>query len=221
MTRRRRRRAPAAPAASPQRADEETSGSRPEHPPGDRETRQSPKEYLNLPYQIALRADERNGGWTALVEELPGCEARGDNPEQAARHLRAAMERWISRALERGESIPEPRSLSGHSGRLLLRMPQSLHAQLAHAAEGEGISLNQFITTALASAVGWRDHTARDPDFRRRGSTGSAARPAAAAGAGLGRESKTRSLLLAANLIMLFVLAALAVVLLITAWDQS
>jgi RNA polymerase sigma-B factor len=42
-----------------------------------------------------------------------------------------------------------------HSGRLLLRMPQSLHAELAEAAEREDVSLNQFITNALASTVSW------------------------------------------------------------------
>jgi hypothetical protein len=35
-------------------------------------------------------------------------------------------------------------------------MPQSLHADLARAAEREEISLNQFITGSLASAVHWR-----------------------------------------------------------------
>jgi hypothetical protein len=44
---------------------------------------------------------------------------------------------------------------SGHSGRLMLRMPQSLHADLAEAAEREEVSLNQFITNALSAAVGW------------------------------------------------------------------
>ena len=43
-----------------------------------------------------------------------------------------------------------------HSGRLLLRMPQTLHAELAKAAEREGTSLNQFITRSLAGAIGWQ-----------------------------------------------------------------
>jgi hypothetical protein len=34
-------------------------------------------------------------------------------------------------------------------------MPQSLHAELAESAEREEVSLNQFITNALAAAVGW------------------------------------------------------------------
>ena len=41
------------------------------------------------------------------------------------------------------------------SGRLLLRMPAALHAELARTAEREGVSLNQFITQALAGKIGW------------------------------------------------------------------
>lgn len=41
------------------------------------------------------------------------------------------------------------------SGRLLLRMPAALHAELARTAEREGVSLNQFITRALAGKIGW------------------------------------------------------------------
>jgi hypothetical protein len=37
-----------------------------------------------------------------------------------------------------------------HSGRLLLRMPPALHADLARAAEREGVSLNAYITRVLS-----------------------------------------------------------------------
>lgn len=53
---------------------------------------------------------------------------------------------------------PVPPSAKGrgrHSGRLMLRMPQSLHAELAEAAEREEVSLNQYITNTLAAGVGW------------------------------------------------------------------
>jgi hypothetical protein len=40
-----------------------------------------------------------------------------------------------------------------HSGRLLLRMPKTLHAELAGRADGEGVSLNQYIVSALSRAV--------------------------------------------------------------------
>ena len=41
------------------------------------------------------------------------------------------------------------------SGRLLLRMPPGLHAELARAAERESVSLNGFITSRLDESVGW------------------------------------------------------------------
>jgi hypothetical protein len=43
-----------------------------------------------------------------------------------------------------------------YSGRLLLRMPESLHAELARASERAGMSLNAFINDALAGVVGRR-----------------------------------------------------------------
>jgi hypothetical protein len=43
----------------------------------------------------------------------------------------------------------------------MLRMPQSLHAELARAAEHEEISLNTYITNALSSAMGRLSDDAR------------------------------------------------------------
>jgi RNA polymerase sigma-B factor len=53
---------------------------------------------------------------------------------------------------------------SGHSGRLMLRMPQSLHADLAEAAEHEDVSLNQYITNTLAASLGWRTEGSEPPE---------------------------------------------------------
>jgi antitoxin HicB len=117
------------------------------------------QQYLELPYHVSLvRGEDERGraGWAASVEELPDCTAAGKSPEEAVQRLRKAMETWISDALQRNEEIPEPRSTSTASGRLLVRMPKTLHAQLARAAEHEGVSLNQFITGALSAAVTWR-----------------------------------------------------------------
>jgi RNA polymerase sigma-B factor len=57
-------------------------------------------------------------------------------------------------------ATPSSKARSGHSGRLVLRMPQSLHADLAKAAEREDVSLNQFITNTLAASLSW--HTTGD-----------------------------------------------------------
>jgi antitoxin HicB len=41
-----------------------------------------------------------------------------------------------------------------YSGKVNLRMPRSLHRDLARRAEEEGVSLNQLMVVALARAVG-------------------------------------------------------------------
>jgi antitoxin HicB len=138
------------------------------------------RQYLDLPYHLSVVRDENERGktgWTASVEELPGCTATGASPVEAVQRARKAMEKWISDALERSEEIPEPRSGSTASGRLLVRMPKTLHGQLARAAEHEGVSLNQFITSSLASAVAWRglqrtSNNSRPPDASSAQATG-------------------------------------------------
>lgn len=116
-------------------------------------------EYLALPYRIALTQDsddESRTGWVAEVEELPGCISQGDTPEEAVASVLDAMAGWISVMLEDGKPIPEPRDPS-FSGRVLLRMPVTLHAELARGAEREGVSLNTYMTNALAGAVSWKN----------------------------------------------------------------
>lgn len=44
------------------------------------------------------------------------------------------------------------RTGNDYSGRLLLRMPKTLHQRLAEAAEKEGVSLNQYIVFLLSNA---------------------------------------------------------------------
>jgi len=52
-------------------------------------------------------------------------------------------------------SDPDPLEGAGHShsGRLLLRMPRALHAELAARSDRDGASLNQWIVSALSRAL--------------------------------------------------------------------
>jgi len=63
---------------------------------------------------------------------------------------------WITVALEDGKEIPEPAAEPQYSGKFLVRGPKSLHAALIREAELEGVSLNQFVVSALSAAVEWR-----------------------------------------------------------------
>lgn len=109
--------------------------------------------YLSLPYTIELiRQDEAT--WFARVAELPGCITEGDSAEDAATMIQDAMAGWIDLALADGRTIPEPRPAEEFSGKFVIRVPKSLHRELVDTAAREGVSLNQFIATELARAVG-------------------------------------------------------------------
>jgi hypothetical protein len=99
------------------------------------------------------------------------------------------------------ESARKQRQRAGsYSGRLLLRMPRSLHEELARASDREGVSLNQFITSALAAAVAWNRDDA-----------------VSGAPAAVGRPGRM-ALLLTVNLVLVGLAAAAAIGFLIAAW---
>ncbi len=113
---------------------------------------------------MTLVRDETDaGGWVATVDVLPGCNARGASPDEALERVAAAVSEWMETAEREGKEVPEPKSVQSHSGRLLLRMPQTLHAELARAAERENVSLNQFISDALSGSLGWRSQDRQAP----------------------------------------------------------
>jgi predicted RNase H-like HicB family nuclease len=114
----------------------------------------APAARRDVPYPVTLVHDE-SGEWTATVEALQGCNARGTSPDEALERVAEAVAVWVEAAEREGKEVPDPKSPS-YSGRLLLRMPQTLHAELARAAERERVSLNQFITDVLSGALGWR-----------------------------------------------------------------
>jgi antitoxin HicB len=187
--------------------------------------------YVQLPYHISLVQDgEEDGGkWIASAEELPDCTSRGDTAEEAIAGLKDAMAAWITAALREGRDIPEPRSATSHSGRLLLRMPRTLHAALTKAAERENVSLNQFITDSLASVVGWRRGTAAGeagstptPINQEPGAAGLTAKPVASASRPSARRAgrvapRFLTAALTANFLLVAIVGTIAVLVLMAA----
>lgn len=113
--------------------------------------------YLQLPYTLQLiKGPDPDQPWFIQVKELPGCMSHGDTPDEAVAMIREAMELWLEGALEDGLAIPEPAPfLPDYSGKFVARVPRSLHRKLAEQAERDDVSLNAFVTAALAEAVGY------------------------------------------------------------------
>jgi antitoxin HicB len=115
-------------------------------------------EYLDLPYHITVvpNLPGEGPGYTASVQELPGCVTVGDDWADLGAMLRDAMRAWIETALEDGQRIPEP-VVDEVPAKFLLRLPLSLHRDLTLAAQADGVSMNQYIVAQLARAVGKRE----------------------------------------------------------------
>ena len=108
--------------------------------------------YANLEYPIELsrRDDDGDRYWIAEIPDLPGCIADGEDPGKAIESLSEAKQLWMEARLENGHPIPEPTDPRGYSGRLLLRMPKSLHRKLAAQSRREGTSLNMYVVSLLS-----------------------------------------------------------------------
>jgi RNA polymerase sigma factor (sigma-70 family) len=127
--------------------------------------------------QLGMSEDRLRRSTRAALAKLRGELERSAFPGTPQARTRSGN----GRAAEAGAGNPQPRAASAngvdengrsdssstkaeYSGRILVRMPQTLHEELARAAKSERVSLNQFITNALSAASGWH----RPPDSGRR-----------------------------------------------------
>lgn len=111
------------------------------------------REILEKPYMRRLVPDGE-GGYSASIQEFPGCYAEGDTADEALQLLEDAAASWVAVQLANGNAIREPIDLFGASGKIALRIPRGLHKQVAEMAELEACSVNQFLTAAISDYVG-------------------------------------------------------------------
>jgi RNA polymerase sigma-B factor len=142
-----------------------------------------------------------------------GMQPAGEGLQRAGDGLQPAgdgetVQPQASAPIARPEPLP-PREKAAkpsvsHSGRLLLRMPRTLHDELAVAAEREGLSLNRFITGILTASV--RGHDEELPESSK-----------------LEAREVPRWLpaAIVANIVVVVVAALVAIVLLVIAWQNG
>lgn len=105
---------------------------------------------MNLNYKVEIVKDEAEGGYVLSIPDLKGCLTCADRLEQGMEMLEDAKEQWFIAAMESGYKIPEPNVLEGYSGQFKLRLPKSLHKELAEKSKHEGISMNQYCLYLLS-----------------------------------------------------------------------
>ncbi len=114
--------------------------------------------YLGLPYRIEIRpiSEDKGGGYEASIPQLGRyaiC-GDGDSAEEALRNLDTIKKERLAAYLEEGLPIPEPEpDEAEYSGKFIVRIPKSLHMELALKAKQNNVSLNQYVGSLLAGGL--------------------------------------------------------------------
>jgi predicted RNase H-like HicB family nuclease len=105
-------------------------------------------------YGYSVRWSDEDEAFVALCPEFPGLSAFGDSAAEALEQIQVAVDLAVETHRAEGWPLPEPQGVSQYSGQFRLRMPRSLHADLAARAEAEGVSLNSLAVAYVARGLG-------------------------------------------------------------------
>ncbi len=111
-------------------------------------------------YRINLAWSDEDEGYVATIPEFPNLSAFGETPEKALTEVRTGAELMLEVLKEDGEQPPEPKKSIKYSGQTRLRLPKSLHRDLAIEAEREGVSLNTLIISKMSEYLGRKNQLA-------------------------------------------------------------
>ena len=128
------------------------------------------EDYLRLPYTVEVIYDDSGQapGYFARVVELPGCMTQADTFAELGEMLDDAMRLWIGSALEDGHPVPEPRPAEEYSGKFVVRLPRSLHRELAEAAAHDGSpKVRERAAELVGGRGGWGSRSSGGSMFRR------------------------------------------------------
>lgn len=107
-----------------------------------------------LEYSFQVVWSDEDDAYIATCPELDGVSGHGASPEEAILEAKVALQLTIDTYREEGWVLPEPARMVEYSGQFRARIPKSLHAKLAQQALNEGVSLNTYVVSLLASNSG-------------------------------------------------------------------
>ncbi len=108
--------------------------------------------YQQIKYPLTI-LQEDDGSYFAEYPDLKGCMTVADTFEEIHEMAEDAKLAWLETAVDNNTSIPEPKKVASYSGNFKLRIPKSLHKQLADEAKLEGVSMNQLCVYLLSKEL--------------------------------------------------------------------
>ena len=107
-------------------------------------------------YQIVIYPVETEAGteWIARYPEVNNTGGSGATPEEAIDDAKKNLDFELSLLAEEGKEPPVPYEQPNYSGKISLRLPRSVHKQIAELSAAEGVSINSLISAAVAGFIG-------------------------------------------------------------------
>ena len=102
------------------------------------------------------------GGFMFTMPDIPGVVADGATELDAIADGREAFMATVSAMADMGQEVPAPAfsvedfTPASASGKVLARLPRSMHMQLTARAKTEGVSLNSLVLAFIAEGLGRR-----------------------------------------------------------------
>ncbi len=110
------------------------------------------EEYMKLYYKMEITKDKEEEMYVVSFPDLKGCFSCGRTIDSAIEKSLDAKTEWFKAALEEGIDISLPDDEERYSGQFKLRIPKSLHRELAQKAKSQNVSMNQYCLYKLSKA---------------------------------------------------------------------
>ena len=100
-------------------------------------------------YRVTWSAEDNEH--VGLCAEFPSLSWLAPSPEKALSGIRRVVAEVVDDLKALGEPVPDALAEKTYSGRLLVRIPASVHRTLATEAAEQGISLNRLVSAKLTA----------------------------------------------------------------------
>ena len=100
-------------------------------------------------YRVTWSAEDSEH--VGLCAEFPSLSWLAPTPEKALSGIRRVVAEVVDDLKASGEPVPDALADKTYSGRLLVRIPASVHRPLATEAAEQGISLNRLVSAKLTA----------------------------------------------------------------------
>ena len=111
----------------------------------------------DYPFEIRPLTADEGGGFLISYPDFSECISDGETVEETLKNGQDALKATIATLKSKALPVPTPNSGGIASGKFVVRVPKTIHAQLTTRAKSEGVSLNTLVVTFIAQGLGRKE----------------------------------------------------------------